>query len=409
MIVRWIVTLLAVFQTCFYLTTQAINGLLKFLVVIFQFLGKFSTKLTDLASLIPRSMYTYQFKTSFLDLAIGDAFKRKVVCKYCHSLYGFEECLNKTGVQTTIACCSHKSFKRKCNGLLMKEIVTRSGNSKFYPHKVFCYASLISSLQALVIRTGFIQLCESTRNVSTEVLSDFYDGLIWKQFSTIENSLFLSQSDNYGLLLNIDWLQPYKHIQYSVGVMYLVILNLPRSIRFKRENVILFGVIPGPREPSCTINSYLSPLVADLLELWDGIELKVPGAASRIFRCALLGVACDIPAARKTCGFLSHSANLGCSRCYETFSRGFGVRNCYDNFEREKWVLRTNSRHLNDVRKTLQCGSKAMKEKKESELGCRYSSLLDLPYYLPIQMMLIDPMHNLFLGTAKHLARDLWI
>ena len=24
-------------------------------------------------------------------------------------------------------------------------------------------------------------------------------------------------------------------------------------------------------------------------------------------------------------------------------------------------------------------------------------------------MLLIDPMHNLFLGTAKHVARDLWI
>ena len=24
-------------------------------------------------------------------------------------------------------------------------------------------------------------------------------------------------------------------------------------------------------------------------------------------------------------------------------------------------------------------------------------------------MLLIDPMHNLFLGTAKHFARDVWI
>ena len=34
---------------------------------------------------------------------------------------------------------------------------------------------------------------------------------------------------------NIDWLQPYKRIQYSVGVVYLVFLNLPRSIRYKRQ------------------------------------------------------------------------------------------------------------------------------------------------------------------------------
>jgi len=30
-----------------------------------------------------------------------------------------------------------------------------------------------------------------------------------------------------------DWLQPYKHIEYSAGVIY--ILNLPHSIRFKSE------------------------------------------------------------------------------------------------------------------------------------------------------------------------------
>ena len=63
---------------------------------------------------------------------------------------------------------------------------------------------------------------------------------------------------------NIDWLQHYKHIQYSVGVVYLVFLNLPRSIRYKRQNVILFGVIPGPSEPSLSINSYLLPLVREL-------------------------------------------------------------------------------------------------------------------------------------------------
>ena len=59
--------------------------------------------------------------------------------------------------------------------------------------------------------------------------------------------------NNFGLLLNIDWVKPYKQIEYSVGVMYLVILNLPHPVHFKRENVILFGVIPGPCEPPLTI------------------------------------------------------------------------------------------------------------------------------------------------------------
>ena len=41
--------------------------------------------------------------------------------------------------------------------------------------------------------------------------------------------------------------------------------------------------------------------------------------------------------------------------------------------------------------------------KRQQELeGCRYSVLLDLPYFDPVRMTIIDPMHNLYLGTAKH-------
>ena len=38
------------------------------------------------------------------------------------------------------------------------------------------------------------------------------------------------------------------------------------------------------------------------------------------------------------------------------------------------------------------------------EYGCRYSVLLELPYYEVIRMCVIDPMHNLLLGTAKHMV-----
>ena len=45
----------------------------------------------------------------------------------------------------------------------------------------------------------------------------------------------------------------------------------------------------------------------------------------------------------------------------------------------------------------------------ESEYGCRYSTLLKLPYFDPIRMVSLDPMHNLFLGTAKYVMKNLWI
>lgn len=39
----------------------------------------------------------------------------------------------------------------------------------------------------------------------------------------------------------------------------------------------------------------------------------------------------------------------------------------------------------------------------EKVQGCRYSALLDLPYFNPMRMCIIDPMHNLLLGTGKHI------
>ena len=62
--------------------------------------------------------------------------------------------------------------------------------------------------------------------------------------------------------------------------------------------MILIGMIPGPTEPSLHINSFLEPLVADLLELWKGVEMSTTDGV-RTIRAALLCTSSDIPATRK--------------------------------------------------------------------------------------------------------------
>ena len=49
---------------------------------------------------------------------------------------------------------------------------------------------------------------------------------------------------------------PYEHSQYSVGVIYLIVANLPRSECYKLENVLVVGCISGPKEPK-TFDYYL--------------------------------------------------------------------------------------------------------------------------------------------------------
>ena len=32
-----------------------------------------------------------------------------------------------------------------------------------------------------------------------------------------------------------------------------------------------------------------------------------------------------------------------------------------------------------------------------------------MPYFDPTRMLVVDPMHNLFIGTAKHILKDIWM
>ena len=142
----------------------------------------------------------------------------------------------------------------------------------------------------------------------------------------------------------------------------------------------------------------------ELLDLWCGTEMNISSIGTIKIRCALLCVACDIPASRKVCGFLGHSADFGCSKCFKKFPGSVGSKN-YSGFDRSTWPERTIEQHRRDIVKIRQCKTKTARSKLESKCGSRYSALLDLPYFDPIRMTIIDPMHNLYLGSAKRLLR----
>lgn len=99
---------------------------------------------------------------------------------------------------------------------------------------------------------------------------------------------FLKSRYTLGLLINVDWFQPYKHVSYSVGAIYISILNFPRQMRNRRENIIIVGVIPGPNEPKLHMNSFLEPLVMELLKLWRGVEMQTPEGKKIGTCCALV-------------------------------------------------------------------------------------------------------------------------
>jgi hypothetical protein len=202
----------------------------------------------------------------------------------------------------------------------MKSVELIGGRRILYPFLVYCYRVEVI-LQQVLQRPNIEKWCEEWRYTQRkeDSYSYVYDGRIWQDFMNYNGSPFLSEPNNLALMLNKDFFQPYKHLKgHSVGAIYCIIMNLPRAIRYKQENVLLIGLIPGPKEPDHDINSFLDPMVEELNQFWSGKSMSYSDGTKAVGG-ALLCVACDIPAGRKVCGFLSHNAHFACSRCFKQF------------------------------------------------------------------------------------------
>ena len=111
-------------------------------------------------------------------------------------------------------------------------------------------------------------------------------------------------------------------------------------------------------------------------------------------------MACDRPAAAKIGGFLGHSSKHACSYCTKVFpynnkwkkidSSGFNV-----------FPECNHADHRKNGTKWLQVKTQAERKLIENKFGSRFSQLCMLPYFDSVHHIIIDPMHNLFEGTAK--------
>ena len=173
----------------------------------------------------------------------------------------------------------------------------------------------------MVKQPRFENMCEKWGQSRQEpgIMTDIFDGKVWKEFSGDNNRNFLKSERNYGLMLNLDWFQPFDHVKYSVGVIYAVVLNLPREEWFKikkKKNIFLIDIIPDmSSEPK--VQTFISPFVIEMNTAWkvgfSWISLK-SSKTSLTFKLACMCVGCDIPATRKICGFLGHGATGVCSK-----------------------------------------------------------------------------------------------
>ena len=97
-------------------------------------------------------------------------------------------------------------------------------------------------------------------------------------------------------------------------------------------------------------------------------------------------------------------AAQGCSHCKEHFDSGDGLD--LSGFDRENWQPRNSSKQERSAKQTLGETSPTAQQKLCSELGARYSVLQELEYFDGIRYFMVDHMHNLYLGTAKLMMKN---
>jgi hypothetical protein len=175
--------------------------------------------------------------------------------------------------------------------------------------------------------------------------------------------------------------------------------------------MLILGLLPGLTEVSLhKINHYLSPIVRELESLWRGITINRTFECQngREIRAALILVLYDISAARKLCGHVS--AIVSCYQCekkanYENNHHNFAGM---DNMD-EWFISQDSSQHRENAHEWRKCKSDTSRKTFVKQMGVRWSELLRLSYFDPIQFMTIDPMHCLFLGIAKWIVKRLWV
>lgn len=161
-----------------------------------------------------------------------------VVCpnKHCQHVYGLEDAMRIKNCDRQI-WPEHVQVARrvKCNTELLRRVrVNGTSPAKyvFVPNQTFGCTKLCEEIKGILSDDETLEhvLNGPSRRSPDGVFADIYDGSWW---NSSEWASYLSTNTNLALQMNLDWFNPFRRVQYSAGALYLAILNLPLSMRYK--------------------------------------------------------------------------------------------------------------------------------------------------------------------------------
>ncbi|KAI0668702.1 hypothetical protein C8Q78DRAFT_1097701 [Trametes maxima] len=283
-------------------------------------------------------------------------FQVLAVCSRCKAVY--------SGSESSPTRCSTVG----CDTPLFKD--ARS-SSRWYqrglrvPLIKYPYLSLSEQIEHLLQVQGMEELLERWRTKSRKpgVYHDIFDGSVAQNLLAPDGHPFFkkpeeSDSSNelrIGLQWAVDW---FSYLQSNIAPSHsscptsFAICNLPPEFRYRTANLLLTSILPGPKEQSPDeLQRFIRPI--DWIKQSDKAD----------------------PEAFKKGAFPSRS---------DVEHRRLGAR-------------------------YAALGNQSQRDKFVKNYATRYTELSRLPYFNIVEQVVVDPMHNLFLGLVKTHFYHIWV
>ncbi|KAF8595180.1 hypothetical protein BDV93DRAFT_481245 [Ceratobasidium sp. AG-I] len=338
-----------------------------------------------------------------------------------------------------------------CDGVLYSDKVLASGERKRTSTRTFPYASPINWIRRMLARDGIARLVQAWRKPEDEnfgppvtaedwnhgvnrdePLGDIMDGWGWRSRpagvqrvvdpvtgrvtdQTVLNPPMRFSSLPFGLSLsmNVDWyfnrFQSNKQGNYSVGACFIIINNLPRHLRFLRENMCLALVMPGPNEPNgYALDQMMEPLVDDILQLQQGVRMPVWNNEQQAFEQLVIhgdlhNQIADLIARIKMIGAAGVASELNfCLYCRTRLS----ALSVPVGFTRANFPYRVPEEELDN-----RYYYKSLDNAEDREIffqftGTRFTELDRLGGWDAARRSPPDAMHLIFLGAVNYVAKQ---
>lgn len=325
------------------------------------------------------------------------------------SLYQIRHNFTKANVYMTYYCCQF------CDKLLLKTEKCLTCVSSLKTE--FLHLPLLPQIETLfkrkIIRDAvFNRDLPLKENVDT--ISSIKDGSIYR-----EHIDFLNFKTNISFSLYADGVAMCKSINASVWPIFLTINELPRHLRYRKENTLLLGLWYDKSHPKPNFNTFLLPSKQFFDTMFSKgvyVEYLENGKLSMVNIKGIIMFSCgDSPARAGMQNMHQYNGHFGClvslqdPKTLETILQGepnaakrqkivdetFSKSTLLYNYDKDAMVLRTSTESYASAEQAEKLFS------KDHIYGIKGITILSKMIKNYIESMSPDAMHALFSGLAK--------